>query len=392
MPKPTTDQAIRFAIDRCVKCGLCLAECPTYRLAGNENESPRGRLALIDGLLGGQVPADAALIGHIDRCLLCRRCERVCPSQVAYGEILDAARARLPRRASVLATWVRHPGLLAAATRVARALPLALTRPLPALHRLHRAATALPTGRAVPSPARTPAATPAGRPRVGLFVGCVGPSQQAGTIAATVEVLERCGFAVVQPSGAGCCGALAAHGGDAGRADRLAATNRAAFDDRLEAVVSIASGCGIHLAAYTPALAAPVYDITRFLLERAGFDGADLRPLAARVALHTPCSLENVFRGGDWPLRLLRLIPGLRVDPIGEPGQCCGAAGDYMLRHPADAARLRGPLLAKLGGGDFDILATSNIGCAMHLADGLRGTGRGIEILHPVELLARQLK
>lgn len=42
----TSDYILSLA-DRCVKCGLCLPQCPTYALMANENESPRGRIALI---------------------------------------------------------------------------------------------------------------------------------------------------------------------------------------------------------------------------------------------------------------------------------------------------------------------------------------------------------
>ena len=90
----TSDYILSLA-DRCVKCGLCLPQCPTYSLTSNENESPRGRIALIQGWLTGQLSATNTLTNHLDQCLLCRRCERVCPSQVPYGEIMDQSKALL---------------------------------------------------------------------------------------------------------------------------------------------------------------------------------------------------------------------------------------------------------------------------------------------------------
>jgi glycolate oxidase iron-sulfur subunit len=80
----------------CVHCGFCLPACPTYLATGDESDSPRGRIVLMRALERNEIGADdAALVEHLDACLGCRGCEPVCPSGVAYGRGLEAARERL---------------------------------------------------------------------------------------------------------------------------------------------------------------------------------------------------------------------------------------------------------------------------------------------------------
>jgi glycolate oxidase iron-sulfur subunit len=259
------------------------------------------------------------------------------------------------------------------------------------MHRLHEMARALGDTATAPTPGQYPATSSNPRGRVGLFLGCASAAQQGGALQAALRLLRHARYSVNIPSGGACCGALSQHSGDPAEAARLASENRDAFDDELDVVLSIASGCGTHIDSYQPALAAGHQDICRFLLECGGLSRADFSPLPNRVFLHTPCSVENVYRGSDWARGLLGLIPDLEIATAGEAGQCCGAAGDYMLRYPEIAARLREPILDELRPGTRQILLTSNVGCAMHLAGGLRNRGSDFEVLHPVELLAQQL-
>ena len=62
------------------------------------------------------------------------------------------------------------------------------------------------------------------------------------------------------------------------------------------------------------------------------------------------------------------------------------------LTQPEMAAQLRAAKLGHIKSTMPAILATSNIGCALHLAAGLREAGLDIEVVHPVVLLKRQLQ
>ena len=108
--------------------------------------------------------------------------------------------------------------------------------------------------------------------------------------------------------------------------------------------------------------------------------------------MHTPCTQRNVARADGAVARLLARIPQLRIDALPAPPGCCGAAGDYFLRHPDIADALRAQTLDAALAQQPQTLVTSNIGCRIFLGNGLHGRECAIPVTHPLVLLARQLE
>src|ERR1700716_1427816 len=97
----------------CISCGLCLNDCPTYRVLEDEADSPRGRIQLIRLMVSTDETPTQELAGHLDACLVCRACETACPSGVPFGRIMEGAREVLAERRTEnrIARAVRRIGL-----------------------------------------------------------------------------------------------------------------------------------------------------------------------------------------------------------------------------------------------------------------------------------------
>ncbi|MDD5228488.1 MAG: (Fe-S)-binding protein [Methylococcales bacterium] len=383
--------------DSCVKCGICTPHCPTYTHIQNENESPRGRIALIQAWAGGQLNVTDNLLEHIDSCLLCRACEKSCPAVVPYAKLIDDFRAEMHGEKSAPIS-VRLVKTFAENKPAHRWIKLGLAfyqqynlqkiarfLRVPTLFGLEKLERLVPNYQESQTLQSYYPATSEVKGDAGLFVGCMGEMFDFETVNAAIIVLTHVGFNVHLPETQTCCGALALHEGDTETAQNLAKQNQTAFaSENLQAIITIASGCGSTLKDYAP----KVVDISHFLAQT----NFDLKPLAANIRVHSPCSLKNVLKTDKSVLTLLKRIPEANISSLPDTTQCCGAAGSYSLRHDKMAQTLLNELLENALEKPTDYLVSSNIGCALHIAAGLRERGENVTVVHPVVLLARQLR
>ncbi|MGQ0549112.1 MAG: (Fe-S)-binding protein [Armatimonadota bacterium] len=413
---PTTAPAAAIPaipeIEACIHCGLCLNQCPTYRVTHLEAESPRGRIYLVKTAAEGRIELTRSVEDHLYLCLMCRACETACPSGVQYGRIAEAARevigppgpplqrmmTRLvlrhvmphPRRLRFAAALIRlyqRSGLAALATRM---LPAGLRR---------RAALLPPASRRpyVPAAEILPAIGER-RARVAFLSGCAMSLFFAEINEATVRVLRRNGCEVVIPKNQICCGALNVHNGEAGSAREMARHNIEAFPTDVDAIVVNAAGCGAAMKEYGHLLKDD--ETYRERAERFGAkvrDASELlagqglrnepRSVAMTVTYQDPCHLAHGQRVRAEPRALLAAIPGLTLKEMAGSDRCCGSAGIYNVLQPEMSETLLREKMQAIGATGAQTVVAPNPGCMLQLRYGSQRFGVPVRVMHLMDLL-----
>lgn len=350
----------------------------------------------------GDLSLNGKVITHLDRCLLCRSCENVCPNGVSFGKLLEASRGvvrekrgakgSLIRGALIrlfsnhlyfekllkLARFANALGIVGVVRRLKlpRSFGWAMDGVLKLSYKAERWAESYrPKGEV--------------KGKVGLFLGCVARRVDVDTLNAAIYVLNKLGFCVLVPSSQGCCGAIHASQGEANEfsLDVLRKFEAAGC----HSVVVSAAGCAAMLVDFAGRAGVRVFEICDFVANQVCLDKLDISPLQKKVFVHEPCTMRNVLRGQRHVYAMLARIPNLVVEELPGNDQCCGAAGLYHILQPRMAGMLVTDKVDEIKAADVEMLLTTNIGCALHVRGAAMSNDISLEVLHPLLLLARQM-
>ena len=394
-------------VKACVHCGFCLPVCPTYKVLGEEMDSPRGRIFLMKEVLEGNLSLEEG-VPYVDKCLGCLACVTACPSGVEYGDLLGPFRAHAEKQ--------RSRDLLSRMTRFMLRHILPFPKRFRTAANLGRLAGILSPfmPRSIGSmldllPSRLPPAAPLPsihpakgkrRARVALLSGCAQQVLLPQINLSTLRVLSENGVEVVIPESQGCCGALSLHGGEMDQARLLARHNFSSFPKDVDAILTNAAGCGSGIKEY-PLLfrglpeeeqaqdfADRVQDVSVFL-GKLGLKSPPALTARLRVGYHDACHLAHAQGVRQEPRDLLKSIPNLTLLEIGDGDTCCGSAGTYNLEQPEIARTLGERKANTIRQTQADAVAAGNVGCIVQIQTYLEKQGNAIPVLHTLELLDR---
>ena len=402
----------------CIRCGLCLSVCPTYREYLNETASPRGRVALTRKGLEGQLELSPNLIEQMYSCFACMACNEACPVGI-YPAVLALDMRNVQEQLSP-SRWKQNlfGGLIARPARMELGtLPLRLYQMFGLRHIIHQLGllewlpakmrdleAMLPRLPHRPLRQVLPEETKAmdrSRYRVGFFLGCAQSLMFAEESTATVRVLARNGCTVITPKETVCCGMPAKGYGRIDLVLEQARHNIALFERaNVQFIVTDCATCGSTLKDYDHLLANDpqwaeraadfsrrVRDVSEFLME-IPLEKPQGR-IEARVTYHDPCHLR---RGqGVWkqPRDLLRMIDGLEFAELPEADWCCGSAGSQLITHYETSLKVLDRKINNVENTRAEYIASGCPGCQMQLNVGMRRRKLNMQVVHPVELLDR---
>ncbi len=400
----------------CIRCGLCLAVCPTYREHLNETSGPRGRVALARKSMEGELELTPNLIEQMNACFACLACNDICPVGIRPAELALSMRHVQEQikpsawKQMLFGDLLSNPGRLENATLPLRfyqrsglrklIYQLRLTEFLPSQVRVLEAM--LPHLPQRPLRQVLPEITDAygeKRFRVGFFLGCAQNLLFAEESKATVRVLNRNGCTVITPREVQCCGMPATGYGRLDLVRAQAKHNIATFERaNVDVIVTDCATCGSTLKDYkallqddtewvprAEAFSSRIRDVSEFLVEI---------PLEkprgevkARVTYHDPCHLRRGQKVWQQPRALLSLIDGLDFVELPEADWCCGSAGSQLITHYETSTKVMDRKMNNLASTGAHIIASGCPGCQMQLLTGIQRRGMDVRVAHPVMLL-----
>jgi glycolate oxidase iron-sulfur subunit len=406
-------------LTRCMRCGLCQAQCPVYAETGREADVTRGKLALISGLSGEILKDPAQVQDKLNRCLLCGTCEANCPSGVSVTDIFIRARAVLngylglsTAQKLVFRSLLTHPKLMNRLISMGALFQGVFSKQAdevmgtscarfntPLIRDRHfKKLAPKPLHRQVPKMDTPPGSSGL---RVAFFPGCVVDKVFPEVGLAAMKILKHHQVGVYMPPGQSCCGIPSLSAGETNSFSRLVRQNVKLFSaGHWDYLLTPCATCTATIRELWPRYhqgslgvveVAKVMDVSQFLVDVLKIN-PDLNDREkTSVFYHDPCHLRNTLKVTAQP-RAVVMAGGkyLVTEPPGG-ASCCGSGGSFNLKHyqlSQDIGRRKARDIAST---KASLAATSCPACMLQLTDMLSREKTSIPVKHVLELYAESL-
>ncbi|MFH0976779.1 MAG: (Fe-S)-binding protein [Spirochaetota bacterium] len=406
---------LKDSTDACMKCGFCMSNCPVYNIDKLEAHVARGRNMLIQLAENKKIVPDNYYKSILYYCLLCGRCEAMCPAKVLSNTITLKARKELIKqtglslmqrlvyrglikhrsffaRLGALATLV--PGLTAKENQPIRHFPDIVSAALTGVS-FPRLSVPFLTKR-VKKKAKSESVWQAAK--IAFFSGCLTEFFFASTGTDMISILQQAGYNVDLPEQT-CCGLAVYSAGDFDTAVVMAKRNIDSLSG-YDYIVTGCASCSSTLKGYVNwfdegeykqkavELSKKVKDFAQFIVQQ------DIKPKGVsgkplKVTYHDPCHLRWKQGILAEPRAVLKNIDGVEFVEMEGADSCCGLGGSFGITHPDVSKAIQAKKVEAIKKSGADVVVTSCPGCMIQLMDGLRRYKLPVKVMHIAELMKK---
>jgi glycolate oxidase iron-sulfur subunit len=369
-------------LEVCMRCGFCRASCSVFEETLAESGSARGKIAIIQAMLKGDIAPSERIAKRVFECTLCGRCSQSCPAGVDTTKIFIEARKELIKkylslRKRAALKILESPKALSLVGQAAPLMPKSVLYSERSGHIKTRLTPTKP------------------RMRVGFFSGCLLNNFLPGLRDSAISVLAQNNVEVVLLKEK-CCGLPLYFSGEVERAENLARENLSVISDLdVDFVVTACPSCSKGLKKYPDILSGEhheaalrlsesTFEICEFLA-RYGYS-KNLGEIKKDITYHESCHM-NHGSGKFNPRELISSISGIKIREMERPDSCCGFGGLFSIDNPTLSGKINKSKIEDIMVTGAKEVVTPCPGCIMFIQRSLFKEGSGIKVRHPVEIL-----
>ncbi len=412
-------QELDDLLTRCMRCGMCQAQCPVFARSGKETDVTRGKLALISGLSQEMLKDPKQVQDNLNRCLLCGTCEANCPSGVKVTDIFLRARAILngylglsPTQRLIFRRLLTRPKLMNALLSMSSVFQGVFSKDAdqiigtscarfnaPLIRDRHfKKLAGKPLHRQVPS-----LDTPAGASgiKVAFFPGCVTDKVFPDVGQAALKILKHHQVGVYMPANQACCGIPALSSGESDAFSTMVRQNVELFSaGKWDYLLTPCATCTstmrklwpeYHKGSLGRVITDNILDVSQFLVDVLGVKPEISDNRKTPVAYHDPCHLRNTLKVTAQPRAVLEAGGKYSVSEIPGGASCCGSGGSFNIKHYQISRDIGREKACNIKSSQARMTATACPACMLQLADMLSQEEASMPVKHVLEIYAESL-